>query len=221
MTSAKGAFALYIRRLRGERTRREIAEMAGFTPEYIRLIEEENRIPSQEILVKLAHGLRVSEKEMIFKALQEKAPSAAIKKLFDTVSPKYPLLREILLSFYDRGMVHVGYTDCLSKEEIKRELAGDEFHILEEVVLKIAFETLKEKNLFNPKIEPLDPSKLGDAEGYFSHLSLLDANTGMDKVLHGWAYNKKHRELFFWAKPDPNKEDLTPLVYKLDFTRKT
>ncbi len=157
---------------------------------------------------------------MIFRALQEKAPRG-VKKLFDTVSPKYPLLREIVLSFYDRGMVHLGYTDCMSKEEIKRELGGDEFHILEEVVLKIAFETLKGKDLFNPKIEPLDLSKLGDAEDYFSNLSLLDANTRIDQVLHGWAYNKKHRELFFWAKSGLNKEELTPLVYKLDFTRKS
>ena len=217
----KGAFALYVRRLRGERTRKEISEASGVSIEYIRVMEEENRIPSQEILVKLANGLRVSEKEMIFKALQEKAPTAAIKKFFDTVSQKYPHLREILISFYDRGMVRSGYTDCLSKEGIRKELAEDEFHILEEAVLKIAFETLKGKNLFHSKIEELDPSKFGDAESYFSKLNILEANTKIDQVLQGWSYNKKHRELFFWAKSGHQKETLTPLVYKLDFTRKT
>ncbi len=78
----KETFGEYVKKLRGERTKKEIADRGGFTPEYIRRIEEINKIPSQEIIVKLASALGASEKDLLFRALQEKAPSFA-KSYYD------------------------------------------------------------------------------------------------------------------------------------------
>ena len=92
-------FGEYIKELRGQRTKKEIAQKAGFTAEYIRRIEEENKIPSQEILIKLAKGLGVDEKKLIFNALQADAP-VEIKEYFEFPSCYYTHAAKNLPNFF-------------------------------------------------------------------------------------------------------------------------
>lgn len=77
------SFGAYIGRLRGRRTKKEVAGRAGFSAEYLRLIEENDKIPSIGILIRLAGALEADEKEVLFKALRQKAPDRA-KKYFLT-----------------------------------------------------------------------------------------------------------------------------------------
>ena len=89
-------FGVYIRRQRGERSRKEVAEAAGITIEYLRLIEKEGRIPKEDKVLALAKALNYDPKDLMKRALTARNEEAATTLL--SASPRFPRARETLVN---------------------------------------------------------------------------------------------------------------------------
>ena len=174
-------FGAYVKKLRGDRTKKDLARDAGFTAEYIRIIEDENKIPSQDILVKLAKALGVGEKELVFRALQEKAPAEA-KDFFQASPPSHPKIRQVLLDFYSEnyGGLSTGY---LSRQAMKHELEKYPFHLVEKKLLGLAFNRLLDQKL-------VTDANLS-AGAYFNNLSEINCKEMFKKAVSEWTYNSE------------------------------
>lgn len=177
------SFGTYVKKLRGERTKKDIARDAGFTAEYVRIIEDENKIPSQDILVKLAKALGVGEKELVFRALQEKAPAEA-KNFFRATPAMYLKTRNVLLGLYSEnyGRLSTGY---LSRQQMNQELEKYPFHLVEKKLLNLAFNRLRDQALIPPT------QQNESAETYFNGLSELDFKETFKKAVSEWTYNSE------------------------------
>ena len=87
-------FGAYIRRQRGERSRKKVAEAAGITFEYLRLIEKDGRIPKEDKVLALAKALNHDPKDLMKRALTAKNEEAATTLL--STLPRFPRARDIL-----------------------------------------------------------------------------------------------------------------------------
>ena len=87
-------FGEYIIRLRGSRTRKSVAREAGFTSEYLRLIENEGRIPKSDKLISLALALGREPRDVLIRAWSQNAPRAV--ELVTDRQARFPSARAVL-----------------------------------------------------------------------------------------------------------------------------
>ena len=90
------SFGEFLLRLRGKRTRKEVAEAAQISAEYLRQIEHQGKIPKEDKLIALAKALGLDSKEVLTRALQERNQEAADTIL--SVKPRFPKMRAALIS---------------------------------------------------------------------------------------------------------------------------
>lgn len=90
------SFGEYLLRLRGKRTRKEVAEAARISAEYLRQIEHQGKIPKEDKLIGLAEALGLDTKEVLTRALHERNQEAAETIL--SVKPRFPRMRATLMS---------------------------------------------------------------------------------------------------------------------------
>lgn len=119
-----GEFADLIRRNRLEKglTQLELAKHAGVEGPYISQIEKGEKVPSIGVAGKLALALDLDRETVINLALKEKAPEEA-KAFFKELKPRYPRLRELLLS------------RCQNRSEVEPELSRAEFSKYENLIV--------------------------------------------------------------------------------------
>lgn len=172
----KETFGEIVKRLRGNRTKKEIAQLAGFSAEYIRRIEEENKIPSLQILRKLAKGLGVNEKTLIFESLKKRAPTKEVEQYF---SPFYRELRKELLDAYSSSFFTSSTPATLI--EIKEELETSQFHPFEHVLLYMTMRYLEQTGNF-PKEKKKD---------YFFNIADEAEKKWIKKAKLHWVYDKR------------------------------
>lgn len=87
-------FGEYIIRLRGSRTRKSVAQEAGFTSEYLRLIENEGRIPKSEKLISLALALGREPRDVLIRAWSQNDLRAV--ELVTDRRARFPSARAVL-----------------------------------------------------------------------------------------------------------------------------
>jgi transcriptional regulator with XRE-family HTH domain len=202
-------FGSYVKHLRGSRTKKEIANKAGFTPEYLRRIEDQNKIPSQDILIKLAKGLDVDEKEFLFQALAEKAPETA-KKYFDLGNRFFPLIS----ASSTQEVIHPNQF-CSIDPGNKEELSSCNIVHLKDGFLKKEFPKAKKilivyldgfENIFQDPLIPIDFFYfLRHNDTHFTagvlikknptSLIILDAMTGKEKKIEILDSSKKFKNI--------------------------
>lgn len=119
-------FAELIRKKRTEKglTQLELARLAGVEGPYISQIEKGEKVPSIGVAGRLAVALELPREAVINLALKEKAPDEA-KVFFSEAGPKYPELRELILS------------RCRNREELEPELKRAPFSRFEEWLLRL------------------------------------------------------------------------------------
>ena len=88
------SFGEYIVRLRGSRTRKSVAQEANFTSEYLRLIENEGRIPKSDKLIALARALGRDPRDILIRAWNQNDPRAV--ELVTDRQARFPLARAVL-----------------------------------------------------------------------------------------------------------------------------
>ncbi len=94
-----------MRRLRGAETRKAVAERAGFSAEYLRVIEEEDRVPQKDKQIALAKALGVDVRQFLERALL--AENKAAHEVLTRVSPRFPRIRKLLLAKLEGSGVEV------------------------------------------------------------------------------------------------------------------
>ena len=92
----KETFGEFLLRVRGRRTRKEVAEQAAISAEYLRQIEHQGKIPKEDKLIALAKALGLDSKEILTRALRERNQEAARTIL--SIEPRFPQMRKVLLS---------------------------------------------------------------------------------------------------------------------------
>ncbi|TKJ32384.1 hypothetical protein CEE39_05655 [bacterium (candidate division B38) B3_B38] len=166
----------------------EAEQRTGVSADYISKMVRGQRVPDDEIIIKLARGLECDEGELVLLAKKARAPEE-LKPYFDRPRPRHPRLREWLLQLNPR------------REEMEREFSRTEHHSVERMLLRILFNLgLKERAMAR--------SRLLGMEGVFS--LPLETEEGYQLF---WKVVEEHPELLGEEGINPLREELREWSY--------